>query len=158
MRTHRKSISRRFLVASLVALATTALADTAQRKFARPDEAIRALVDAAAAGNKEALTAILGPGSEEIVSSGDPVADRNAGQRVVAAAKQRTRLETLPSGTVIAHLAGFVEAGEIAGERGCRRRARARRCGPASPGGCARSGRRSSAAGCGRGPGPPRCQ
>jgi hypothetical protein len=55
-------------------------------------------------GNQATLTEILGPGSEDIVSSGDPIADRGARERVVAAAKQHTRLETLPSGDVIAHL------------------------------------------------------
>ncbi len=79
-------------------------ADTAQKTYARPDEAVRALVGAAAANDKTALVAILGPGSDEIVSSGDPVADRAAAARLVAAAKQRTRLETLPSGAAVAHL------------------------------------------------------
>ena len=107
MLTNQKSIMRQVLqVTAILALvsSTQSLADTAQRKFTRPEEAVPALVDAARAQNKEALIAILGPGSEDIVSSGDPVQDRQAGQRVVAAAKQKTRFEKLPTGEMIAHL------------------------------------------------------
>jgi len=106
MRTYLKTIMRQVLhvgaILALIPLAT-ALADT-QRKFARPEEAVPALIDAARADDKAAVIAILGPGAEDIVSSGDPVQDRAARDRVLAAAKQKTRFETLPSGAVIAHL------------------------------------------------------
>jgi hypothetical protein len=82
----------------------TAGAETAQTKFVRPEEAVGALVDAARADDEARLIEILGPESEGVVSSGDPVADRTARQRVVAAAKERKRFETLPSGAVVAHL------------------------------------------------------
>lgn len=107
MLTYRKSIMRQVLnVAVIIALlsSTRATAETPQRKFSRPEEAVPALVDAARAEDKDALIAILGPGSEDIVSSGDPVQDRQAGQRVIAAAKQKTRFEKLPTGEMIAHL------------------------------------------------------
>ena len=106
MRTHRTSIKRAMLHAGAILALTQsapALAD-AQRKFARPEEAVPALVDAARADDKAQLIAILGPGSEDIVSSGDPVEDRAARDRVVSAAKQKTRFETLPSGAVVAYL------------------------------------------------------
>jgi hypothetical protein len=83
---------------------TAALGADTQKKFAKPDDAVRALVVAAGKGDQPQLVAILGPQSDEIVSSGDPVADRAAAQRLTSAAKQRTRLETTPSGAVIAHL------------------------------------------------------
>jgi hypothetical protein len=94
------------LIVAVLALGSlpAAAADPAQKSFASPLEAIHGLVGAARANDDAALRAILGPGSEEIISSGDPVEDRNARARVVAAAKQRTRLETLPSGEVVAHL------------------------------------------------------
>lgn len=92
------------LVAIAIALASAEALGADQQKFAKPEAAVRALVDAAGKGDQAALVAILGPQSEEIVSSGDPVADRAAAGRLVAAAKQRTRLETVPSGAVIAHL------------------------------------------------------
>jgi hypothetical protein len=107
MTTYMKPLLHRILpIATVIALSAmyAAAADTAQKTFARPEDAIRALVSAAAADDQATLIAILGPGSEDIVTSGDPVEDRNARKRIAAAAKQRTRLETLPSGDVIAHL------------------------------------------------------
>jgi hypothetical protein len=65
---------------------------------------MRALVAAARKDDQAALLAILGPGSEDLVSSGDPVADARERQRVATAATERTRLETLESGAVVAHL------------------------------------------------------
>jgi hypothetical protein len=100
MPTRLKAITH--CVAAVLSLSSPALAE--QRKFVRPEEAVAALVDAAHADDKATIVAILGPGSEEVVSSGDPVEDQAARTRVVAAAKQRTRLETLPTGQVIAHL------------------------------------------------------
>jgi hypothetical protein len=106
MRTHSRTIRLHPRIAALLAVAvsTTALAESGQRTFARPEQAVPALVAAASADDQAALLAVLGPGSEDVVSSGDPVADDNARARVVAAAKERTRLEKLPSGEMIAHL------------------------------------------------------
>jgi hypothetical protein len=91
-------------LATLLTLAATATSLADQRKFARPEEALPALIDASRTGDKAAIIAILGPEGEEVLSSGDPVQDRNARDRVIAAAKQKTRYETLPSGEVIAHV------------------------------------------------------
>jgi hypothetical protein len=100
----RRMLTRSIVVGLLVLAPLVARsAGDAQKTYARPDEAVRVLIDAARANDVAALVAILGPGSDDVVSSGDPVADRNARSRVVAAAKQRTRLETLPAGPVIAH-------------------------------------------------------
>jgi len=96
------------LTVALVAFASLhamAAADvTAQEKFASPAEAMRALVAAARKDDQAALLVILGPGSEDLVSSGDPVADARERKRVATAAMERTRLETLESGAVAAHL------------------------------------------------------
>ena len=67
---------------SLLMIATGALA---QERFKTPDEAVTALIGAAKAADRAGLTRVLGPGSTEIVSSGDPVADAAARQRVLAA-------------------------------------------------------------------------
>jgi len=88
---------------TLVALATPIFA-AEQRKFARPEEALTALLNASRAGDQAQVLAILGPGGEDVISSGDPVEDRNARDRVLTAAKHGTRLETLPSGEVIVHV------------------------------------------------------
>jgi hypothetical protein len=100
MRTNLISIS----ILSLLAIGVPALAaDPMQRKFPRPEQALPALI-AAMRGDKGQVESILGPGSEDMLSSSDPVADKNARDRVIAAAKERTRLETLPSGDIVIHV------------------------------------------------------
>ena len=50
----------------------------AQQDFVSSDEALAALIKALDAGDTKALLSILGPGSEKLVASGDPVADEAA--------------------------------------------------------------------------------
>jgi hypothetical protein len=64
------------LMASCIAPARAA--DHSQASFARPDEAVRALIAAAEAGSMADLLKVLGPEAKPLVSSGDPVADREA--------------------------------------------------------------------------------
>lgn len=78
---------------TIVALTWTVLAqETQQRAFASPQEAMQALVGALQAAEKQSLTAILGPDSEEILSSGDPVADKADRQRFLNAYDERVSL------------------------------------------------------------------
>ena len=58
---------------------------SAQKRFGTAEQAADALIAAARAGDRKAVTAILGPGSAQIVSSGDPVQDANARQEFIAA-------------------------------------------------------------------------
>src|SRR5262245_38987625 len=58
---------------------------SAQQAFKTPDEAASALVNAAKAGERKAIVTVLGPDGEDIVSSGDEVADAAARQNFVAA-------------------------------------------------------------------------
>jgi hypothetical protein len=60
-------------------------AASAQQAFKTPDEAAGALVDAAKAGDMKALVTVLGPDGEDIVSSGDEVADAETRQKFVTA-------------------------------------------------------------------------
>jgi DUF2950 family protein len=55
-----------------------------QKTFGSSKEAVDAFVQVARDGNVTDAQAILGPGSEKIVSSGDEVADKNARERFVA--------------------------------------------------------------------------
>jgi hypothetical protein len=55
----------------------------AQERYKTPDEAVTALIDAARAAAPALLMRVLGPGSGEIVLSGDAVADADARKRVV---------------------------------------------------------------------------
>ncbi len=48
--------------------------------FASPDDASDALLAAAKSGDQNALLAIFGPDSKEVISSGDPVQDKNVTQ------------------------------------------------------------------------------
>jgi len=72
----------------------------AQEHFPSPEAAASALARAVRAGDKDRTRTILGPGSEEIVSSGDPVADAAAGKRFATAAAERTRIEREKDGAI----------------------------------------------------------
>jgi len=83
------------VLVSLVAL-SRALADT--QHFPTPDAAAKALDAAARAKSIDQLKAILGPDSDDVVSSGDPVADAAALARYAKAAAEDTHIETLNDG------------------------------------------------------------
>ena len=53
-------------------------AQAAPKTFASPDEAGKALVDAAKSQNQDAVLAIFGPGSAAIISTGNPAEDKAA--------------------------------------------------------------------------------
>jgi Protein of unknown function (DUF2950) len=53
-------------------------AQAAPRTFATPDDAGKALVDATKSDNRDAMLAIFGPGSADIIYSGDATADKAA--------------------------------------------------------------------------------
>jgi len=96
-------VSRRLGLAALfLALALPAMAaDQKQTMFATPEEAAKAIVDAATKADNATLMAILGPEAEDVLASGDEVADKAALDRFVAAAKQATRLEKVGDAKVI---------------------------------------------------------
>ena len=75
------------LLATAVGAATSTAPKTAtvqQRAFASPEEAANALVAAVRAHDRKAVVAILGPGSDQWISSGDANADRAAGEQFVS--------------------------------------------------------------------------
>jgi hypothetical protein len=83
---HVRLLSKITIVAgaAMLILALSSLAQ-AQQRFKTPEEAVEALVKAARSGDRKSVTTILGPGSEDLVSSGDPVADANNRQEYLAA-------------------------------------------------------------------------
>jgi Protein of unknown function (DUF2950) len=85
----------------LFSIFAVAGAARAQERFDAPDGAVRALAHAAAQDDTHALVQILGPGSEGLISSGDPVEDRNARKRFATAAAEATKLEQTEPGEVI---------------------------------------------------------
>ena len=87
---------RAFLIALafIVWLTGPSLAESGkQQTFSSPEEAVKALVAAVKADDAMALSAILGPGSEDVVSSGDPVADKVGYEQFINLYKQKNRLE-----------------------------------------------------------------
>src|SRR5512145_1140345 len=86
-----RSLPRGFLsssVAGLLLLAALGLAACAKKadhtSFASPDEAATALIAAARTGDQGKIRQLFGPGSEDIVSSGDDVADASSRENFVA--------------------------------------------------------------------------
>ena len=70
--------------AATIGLLTIATGAFAQ-EYKTPEEAVTALINAAKAGDRPALMRVLGPGSADIVSSGDDVADASTRKIVVEA-------------------------------------------------------------------------
>jgi hypothetical protein len=63
-----------------------------QETFASPQEAVKALVAGLKAGDTKALSTIFGPGSEDVISSGDPVADKAEQERFINSYEQKNSL------------------------------------------------------------------
>jgi Protein of unknown function (DUF2950) len=84
---NREGLMNRILISLTVAtlLCTMASIANAQQTFKTPDEAASALVNAAKTGDKKAIVSVLGPDGNDIVSSGDEVADAATRQKFVAA-------------------------------------------------------------------------
>ena len=73
--------------------ATLPAAPQVQKNFSTPEGAVVALVAAAKSGNMDELLAVFGPGGEDILSSGDEVADRRAREVFLVAMEEGWRLE-----------------------------------------------------------------
>jgi hypothetical protein len=63
-----------------------------QRSFATPEAGVEALIDALRQNNKAGLASILGPGSRQVIDSGDPVADAEAREDFLAAYDEKSNL------------------------------------------------------------------
>lgn len=66
------------------AVAAPAAGAPSQLTFATPDEAVAALLDAVKQGDQARMLAVLGPGSQTLINSGDPNADAANRQKFVA--------------------------------------------------------------------------
>jgi len=73
-----------------------AAAQKTQKTFGSPDEAVKELVAAVRAHDSKKLLAVLGPDAKRIISSGDAVEDRAAGERFLKAYDEGNKIE--PSG------------------------------------------------------------
>jgi DUF2950 family protein len=101
-----KSLSALAAVTLMLCLALpVAFADeTAQQTFQTPEAAGKALVMAAQADDTKALSSILGPGADQILSSGDPVADNNAREDFVRRYREMHRFAYDDEGRVILYV------------------------------------------------------
>jgi hypothetical protein len=84
------------LAAGLVWLACVGpghAAPIVQRDFASAEDAAAALADAVRNGSQQAMLAVLGPAAQKLISSGDPVADRNAREKFLDDYQARHALE-----------------------------------------------------------------
>src|SRR5215472_11406227 len=75
-----------------------------QRIFNSPAVATSALIEALKANDSRALGAVLGPDSEEVISSRDPVADATARADFLRRYTQMHRLEYDDSGRVLLYV------------------------------------------------------
>lgn len=79
--------SRTGTALAIVALLAVALASPAkaQQSFKTPEEAVEALASASKSGDRKSVLTVLGPGADDLVSSGDEVADAADRKRVLEA-------------------------------------------------------------------------
>jgi hypothetical protein len=71
-----------------------AAAAAGQKTFASPEAAADALAAAWRSGSKRELLAIFGPEGERLVSSGDPIAEKQARERLASSYAEEHRLKT----------------------------------------------------------------
>jgi len=75
-----------------------------QRSFAAPDEAVTVLTEALKSKDVKALEAIFGPGSKDLVSSGDPVSDSAGYDKFTSLYAEKNRLEAESAEKVVLYL------------------------------------------------------
>lgn len=82
----RRSIARRLArIAAACVVFFVAGSAIAQDRYQTPEDAVAALVAAAKAADRAAVLRVLGPGSADVASSGDPVADAATRKRFIEA-------------------------------------------------------------------------
>jgi hypothetical protein len=75
-----------------------------QKRFASPEKAVQALITALQSKDMKTVRAIFGTAGEELISSGDMVADAAERERFVAAFQAMHRLEPVDPSTVILYV------------------------------------------------------
>jgi hypothetical protein len=75
-----------------------------QQVFPSPDAAAKALIAASKADDMKTLSSILGPDADQVLSSGDPVADKNAREEFARRYDEMHRLEYDDQGRVVLYI------------------------------------------------------
>jgi hypothetical protein len=78
-----------FLIAISMPVLPVSTQEVKQKAFGSPEEAMKALVGAIQAGDTKGTMTILGPEGEDIISSGDAVADKVVQERFVKAYQEK---------------------------------------------------------------------
>jgi hypothetical protein len=96
------------LIAMVALTASLAMAggSAGQKSFVSPQQAVAALVAAVRDNNDAELLAILGPGSEDLISSGDRVADHKGRTRFLKAYEEKKSLEQEDEGRAVLLVGG----------------------------------------------------
>jgi hypothetical protein len=93
-------IARLLLMALFIPVASCHKSEKPSVKtFANPDDAGNAVIEAVKAGDQNALLAIFGPDSKDLISSGDPVQDKNTGSAFVQWYNVMHRWRKMPDGS-----------------------------------------------------------
>lgn len=79
-------------------------AQSTPKAFTTPNEAAQALIQAAESYDVPALLAILGPPARDLVSSGDPVSDKNRAVAFAARAREKLSVTVDPKNAAVATL------------------------------------------------------
>ena len=93
-------------VVALTASPAMAGRSAGQKSFVSPQQAVDALVAAVRDNKEEELRAILGPGSEDLISSGDRVADLKGRTRFLKAYNEKNGLEQEDKGRAVLLVGG----------------------------------------------------
>ncbi len=93
------------LLTSFAVFGAGVTAATAKQKtFESPEKAVQALITALKVNDRSELSAIFGPGSEALISSGDEVADNAARERFVREYEEKHGLDRQSSGKMVLHV------------------------------------------------------
>jgi hypothetical protein len=83
----------------LLSFAAFSEAAPKQKTFSSPEAAVSALISALKTNNEKTLHALTGSQGKQLISSGDPVADRNGRQQFVRMFEEKHSLRTEPNGS-----------------------------------------------------------
>jgi hypothetical protein len=97
-------LSTLFLACLFVSPFASAEDSATQQVFPSPDSAIRALIAADKVEDLKTLSSILGPDADQVLSSGDPVADKNARDAFLGRYQEMHRLAYDDQGRVILYV------------------------------------------------------
>jgi hypothetical protein len=102
LKTSKLAVATQFLLLSLILCFTACnKSESSPKVFASADDAGTALLQVAKSGDQNGVLSIFGPGSKEIIFSGDAVQDKGVTDAFVSAYDQMHRWRKMPDGAQI---------------------------------------------------------